>query len=64
MDKRTIKRIFSRNNLGKVESITKIEIGFTNKVYSINDQFILKVCEDSDNEEKFEKEVLFYLRPF
>jgi len=60
MDKKTIKRIFSQNNLGKVESIVKIEIGFTNKVYSINDQFILKVCEDLENEKFFKKEVFLY----
>ncbi len=60
MDKKTIKQIFLQNNLEEVKSIKKIEIGFTNKVYSINDKFILKVCEDFDNEEKFEREVFFY----
>ncbi|MFH1376927.1 MAG: phosphotransferase [Candidatus Woesearchaeota archaeon] len=60
MDEKIIKQIFLQNNLGEVKYIKKIEIGFTNKVYSINDKFILKVCEDEDNEEKFEREVFFY----
>ena len=60
MDKKTIDRIFLLHGLGKVESVSEIEIGFTNKVYSINDKFILKVCEDVENESRFEKEVFFY----
>ena len=60
MDKKTIKQIFLQSNLGKVDSIEKIKIGFTNEVYSVNNKFILKVCEDLDNEEKFEIEVFFY----
>lgn len=58
--KKVIKKIFEENNLESIKSIEKIEIGFTNKVYSINDKFILKVCEDEDNEKNFEKEVFFY----
>lgn len=60
MDKKKVEEIFLQNNLGKVESIKKIEIGFTNEVYSINDAFILKVCEDLGNRDKFEREVFFY----
>lgn len=60
MDKKIIEKIFTENNIGEVKSIKKIEVGFTNKVYSINDDFILKVCEDEENEENFEKEVFFY----
>jgi len=60
MDKKIIEKIFTENNLGEIKSIKKIEVGFTNKVYSINDDFILKVCEDKTNEENFEKEVFFY----
>ena len=60
MDEKIIKQIFLQNNLGEVKFVKKIEIGFTNKVYSINDEFILKVCGDLDNEEKFGREVFFY----
>lgn len=60
MDKKIIEKIFTESNLGEIKSIKKIDIGFTNKVYSINDNFILKICEDEDNKENFEKEVFFY----
>ncbi len=60
MDEKVIKQIFLKNYLEEVKLVKKIEIGFTNKVYSINDKFILKVCEDPENEENFEKEVFFY----
>ncbi|MBD3299797.1 MAG: phosphotransferase [Candidatus Moranbacteria bacterium] len=60
MNQKTAARIFKEHNLGKVDSVSKIEIGFTNQVYLVNDQFILKVCEDESNEQKFEREVFFY----
>jgi len=60
MDKKIVEQIFIQYNLGKVKSFKKIGIGFTNEVYSVNDKFILKVCEDEDNEEKFKREVFFY----
>ena len=60
MKKEEIEKIFYENKLDKVDSIEKMEIGFTNEVYLINGKFILKVCEDKDNEENFEKEVFFY----
>ena len=53
-------KIFQEYNLGEIQSIQKIEIGFTNKVFLINNKFILKVCVDKSNEEQFEKEVFFY----
>jgi aminoglycoside phosphotransferase (APT) family kinase protein len=55
-----IKQIFSDNNLPKVISIKKIEIGWTNEVYSINEKFILKICKDLKNEKNFEREYFFY----
>ncbi|KKP37800.1 MAG: hypothetical protein UR28_C0026G0006 [Candidatus Peregrinibacteria bacterium GW2011_GWF2_33_10] len=60
MEKKIVEKIFTEHGLDKVESIANIEIGFTNKVYLINDAFILKVCEDESNEQKFEVEVFFY----
>lgn len=60
MEKNIVEKIFESHGLGKVESVTNIEIGFTNKVYSVNDAFILKVCEDESNEPRFESEVFFY----
>lgn len=60
MDKKIVEKIFETHGLVKVESVANIEIGFTNKVYLVNDAFILKVCEDESNEQKFEIEVFFY----
>ena len=60
MEKKIVEKIFAEHGLGKVESIANIEIGFTNKVYLVNNAFILKVCEDESNEQKFEIEVFFY----
>lgn len=60
MDQKIAQQIFLHHGLGRVESVKRIEIGFTNEVYLVNDDFILKVCEDENNEEKFEREVFFY----
>ena len=40
--------------------IEKINIGFTNTLYKINDSYIVKVCTDINNEEDFKKEIDFY----
>ena len=40
--------------------IGKINVGFTNTIYSINDKYIIKICSKIDNEEKFKKEIDFY----
>ena len=40
--------------------IEKINVGFTNTLYRINDSYIVKVCTDADNEEEFKKEIDFY----
>ena len=60
MEQKIVEKIFQEHGLGKVKSVKKIEIGFTNIIYLINDKFILKVCEDESNEEKFEIEIFFY----
>ena len=60
MNKQTIKQIFKANSLKKPEKIEKIEIGFTNQVFSIDNKFILKICQDTKNEKSFDKEVFFY----
>lgn len=40
--------------------INKINVGFTNTLYSVNDSFIIKICTDLSNEPKFNKEIEFY----
>ncbi len=45
---------------GNNPSIEKINIGFTNEIYNINDKYIIKVCTNINNEEDFKKEIRFY----
>lgn len=52
-----------RNNellFGTNPIIEKINVGFTNTLYKINDSYIVKICTDIDNEEAFKKEISFY----
>lgn len=45
---------------GNNPKITKINTGFTNSVYNINDLYIVKICINKDNEGNFKKEIRFY----
>lgn len=52
-----------KNNVslfGTNPSVEKINIGFTNNLYKVNDSYIVKVCVDVENEEMFKKEINFY----
>lgn len=40
--------------------VEKINVGFTNTIYNIDDSFIIKICTNSNNENKFQKEIDFY----
>lgn len=60
MNKRAIEKIFRINNLGNINSLEKVEVGFTNKVYIINNNIIIKICEDESNQKNFEAEVFLY----
>ena len=57
-----ITNILKRNVdlFGRNPKVEKINAGFTNTIYSINDTFIVKVCTNNDNEENFIKEIEFY----
>lgn len=57
-----IKEIIKHNEslLGSAPQINKINIGFTNTLYNVDDKFIIKVCTNETNEEKFKKEINFY----
>lgn len=48
------------NLFGKNPSITRINVGFTNTIYSINNSFIVKICTNYQNENNFKKEIDFY----
>ena len=43
-----------------VKNITKINVGFTNLVYSADDKYIIKICNNKENEVNFENEIKFY----
>lgn len=57
-----INRIVVQNKslFGDNPDIDKINVGFTNTIYSVNDKYIIKICSKTDNEENFKKEINFY----
>ncbi|NQV89709.1 MAG: aminoglycoside phosphotransferase family protein [Parcubacteria group bacterium] len=60
MKNEVIKKVFSENSIKDVTSIKKIEVGFSNDVYSVDDKYILKVCKSEENEYRFKRESHFY----
>ena len=46
----------NKNLFGDNLSVKKINVGFTNTVYNINDSFIVKICSNINNESEFKKE--------
>ena len=42
--------------------IKKINVGFTNLVYSAGNKYIIKICNNKNNEKRFENEINFYLK--
>ena len=50
----------NKNLFGDNLSLKKINVGFTNTVYNINDSFIVKICSNINNENEFKKEIDFY----
>ena len=57
-----IKKIINKHEslFGNNPVVNKINVGFTNTLYNINNAYILKICTNIDNEEKFKKEINFY----
>lgn len=57
-----INKIIQDNNslFGDNPIVNRINVGFTNTLYNVNDKYIIKICTDLDNEEKFKKEIAFY----
>lgn len=60
MSNEQIKELFKSNNLSEPKGIQKVAVGFTNDIYSVDDRYILKVCKDSSNEERFANEAALY----
>ena len=57
-----INKIMEKNKelFGINSSLERINVGFTNTIYNVNDSFIVKICTDIDNESKFQSEIDFY----
>jgi len=57
-----ISKIIEQNKelFGDNPSVEKINVGFTNTIYNVDNSFIVKICTDIDNESKFQKEIDFY----
>lgn len=45
---------------GEIGKIEKVNVGFTNTIYNVNDLFIIKICTKLENESEFKKEIDFY----
>ena len=46
---------------GEKPVIAKINAGFTNTIFSVGDNCVLKICHDEKNEKEFAQEIKFYL---
>ena len=54
-----MKQIVDSNEILKGNQFKLITAGFTNTIYSV-DNYIIRICTDSKNEERFENEIKFY----
>ena len=59
---KVINSIIEQNKelFGENAKYEKINVGFTNTIYIVNNMFIVKICTNTDNEKNFEKEIKFY----
>lgn len=61
MDEYVNKIIASNKELfGEKIEINKINVGFTNAIYVVNNTFVIKICINKENETNFIKEIGFY----
>lgn len=60
--KKIINAILKKNTtlFGINPKVERIDVGFTNTIYNVNDSFIIKICSNSNNENEFQKEIEFY----
>ena len=60
--KEVIDSIIKQNKeiFGENVKLKKVNVGFTNTIYIVNDMYIVKICTNYDNEKSFEKEINFY----
>jgi len=50
----------NKSLFGDCKSIDKINVGFTNTIFNVDNKYIVKICTDINNEGKFKKEINFY----
>lgn len=55
-----IKTIFTKNNISKVCSFYRLNTGFTNDIYVVDEKYILKICVNEENEVNFKRECFCY----
>ena len=57
-----IENILEQNKelFGENTKFEKINVGFTNTIYIVNENYVVKICINPDNEKNFEKEINFY----
>lgn len=55
-----IKQILSNNPQLKGSTFQKINVGFTNEIYEVDEKYIIKICVNKANEKNFLKEISFY----
>lgn len=57
-----INKIIELNSdiFGNIINVNKINVGFTNTIYDVNNKYIIKICTNLNNEECFKREIEFY----
>lgn len=59
LGKEVVDKIFNHHKLGAISNIRKLDVGFCNDVYSIDEKYILKVNKPTEDEVNLEKEAFF-----
>ena len=58
-----LEKILNNTNIFRNDSVVKkINAGFTNSLFLVDNKYIVKICNNKDNEEKFKNEISFYNR--
>lgn len=59
---KVIENIIEHNKelFGENAKYEKINVGFTNTIYIVNENYVVKICTNPDNEKNIEKEINFY----
>ena len=56
-----LEKILNNTNIFRNDSVVKkINAGFTNSLFLVDNKYIVKICNNKDNEEKFKNEISFY----